>query len=96
MKNPFIPGLYKIFGESLVNSSLWVSVNEYPLDFANVFCTELNSVEIGGNKRIRYSLMVTKESIRPDDKGLPKYRYPRTKKAEKRLQKLLDAVETKG
>lgn len=98
MKNklPILPATFKLFGESLVNSSTWTSVNEYPIDFANAFCSELNSVEISGNKRIRYSLMVTRDSIRPDDTGLAKYRYPRAKKAKDRMERFLDTVEKKG
>lgn len=96
MKNEFEPGLYKIFGESRIGPYTWTSVDEYPLEFANVFCTELNSVEIGGEGRIHYSLLAMKEPTKPVDKVLPKSRYPKNKKAEQRLQRLLDAVDKKG
>jgi hypothetical protein len=96
LNNEFIPGTYRIFGEALVGKASWLSVNDYPLEFANVFCTELNSVEIGGDKRIRYSLMVTKTPTMPANAPLPKARYPKTPEAEKRIQRLLDAVDKKS
>jgi hypothetical protein len=92
----FTPGLYKIFGEASIGPCTWTSVNDYPLEFANVFCTELNSVEIGGEGRIRYSLLAVQAPTEVLDKPLAKSRYPKTKKAEQRLQRLLDAVEKKG